>query len=179
MATSKNNIVIIGMPSSGKSTIGILLSELMNFSFLDCDDYIKQMEGMTLQQIIDERGVAEFKKIEQARIMELNVRNCVIAPGGSVVYYPKAVNHLKKSSIFIFLNVCFSELESRLKNAQMRGIVGLKNKTFKQLFNERLPLYLKCADIIIDCSGKSKQQIAKEACKRITEKMINDSGTTS
>jgi len=174
MVISKSNIVIIGMPGSGKSTIGNILSEMMNFNFHDCDDHIEQMEGMTLQQIIDEKGVAEFKKIEQARIMELNVRNCVIAPGGSIIYYSKAVNHLKKSSIFIFLNVPFSELESRLKNAPTRGIVGLQKKSLNQLFTERLPLYLKCADILIDCSGKLKHQIAEEAYQRLADKLVYD-----
>jgi shikimate kinase len=161
------NVVLIGMPGSGKSTIGKLLSRMMNFNFLDCDYYIEKTESQTLQQIIDSKGVKEFKKIEEARILELNVQNFIIAPGGSVVYYPRAIKHLKKTSILVFLNVAFFKIQARLKNASTRGIVGLKKKTIYQLYNERRPLYLKHADLIINCTRKTKYMIAREIYQRV------------
>jgi len=167
----KSNIVLIGMPGSGKSTVGRALSRRMNFGFVDCDEYIERMEDQTLQQIIDSRGVEEFKRVEEARILELNLKNYVIAPGGSVVYYPRAVEHLKKSSVFVFLNVPFNEIRSRLRNASTRGIVGLKTKTLQQLFDERLPLYLKYADIIVECSGKSRNMMIEEIYRRLAGKL--------
>ena len=168
---AKSNIVLIGMPGSGKSTIGRALARRMNFGFIDCDEYIERMEGQGLQQIIDGRGLGEFMRIEEARIMELNLRNYVIAPGGSVVYYPKAVDYLKKSSVFVFLNAPLNEIRSRLRNAATRGIVGLKTKTLEELFNERLPLYLKYADITVDCFGKSRDMMVEEICRGLARKV--------
>lgn len=166
----KSNIVLIGMPGAGKSTIGRALARMMNLRFLDCDEYIERVEGLTLQQILDRRGVEGFRKVEDARLLELNLKNHVIAPGGSVVYYPKAIAHLKKSSIFVFLNLAFTEIKHRLNNVSQRGIVGLKTKSLSQLFDERLPLYLKYTDITIDCTGKSKNAIVKEIHQSLVDK---------
>ncbi len=168
--SAKTNIVLIGMPGSGKSTIGRALSRRMGLGFIDCDEYIEREEGQTLQQIIDSEGDEGFKRVEEARILELDLENHVIAPGGSFVYYPKAVKHLKKSSIFVLLNMPFDEIEDRLNSASTRGIVGLKTKTLHRLFSERLPLYLKYADITIDCSGKSEDAIVEEIHRRLAGK---------
>ena len=157
-----SNIVLIGMPGSGKSTLGLALAQLLDLAFFDCDEYIERREGQTLQQIIDSRGVDEFKKIEEARILEINLQRHVIATGGSIVYYPKVMNHLRTSSVFVFLNTPFDEIHARLDDASQRGIVGLKTNTLRVLFHERQPLYFKYANLVIDCRGKSKDQILKE-----------------
>jgi shikimate kinase len=173
----KRNVVLIGMPGSGKSTVGKLLSRMLRFEFIDCDAYIEQQEGVHLQQILDEKGAEEFKRIERTRLSELRLRDYVIAPGGSVVYYFEVIQFLKETSIFVFLKVSLDELQRRIKNIATRGIIGLETKTFSQLFNERMPLYLKYADIVIHCNGKSEVAIAKEICCRITHSLHKDSKT--
>ena len=175
--TSKNkredisNVVLIGMPGSGKSTLGRAFSQKMNLGFLDCDEYIEHMEGQTLQQIINSRGAEEFKKTEEARLLELNLQRHVIAPGGSVVYYPRVINHLRKSSILVFLKTTLDEINPRLTNVSQRGIVGMKTNTLRYLFNERQPLYIKYADVVIDCTGKQKNRILEEMFRILKDKL--------
>lgn len=166
-----SNVVLIGMPGSGKSTLGRALSQKMNLGFLDCDEYIEHMEGQTLQQIINSRGAEEFKKTEEARLLEINLQRHVIAPGGSIVYYPKVINHLRESSILVFLNTALYEINTRLTNAYQRGIVGMKTNTLRHLFNERQPLYIKYADVVIDCTGKSKNLILEEMYHILKDKL--------
>jgi shikimate kinase len=161
------------MPGSGKSTLGRALSQMMNLSFFDCDKYIEHKEDQTLQQIIDCRGDEEFKKIEEARLLEITLQHHVIAPGGSVVYYPKVIKHLRESSILVFLNTALDELNNRLKNTSQRGIVGLKTNTLRQLYNERQTLYIKYADVIIYCTGKSKNLILEEIYHQLKDTLTS------
>jgi len=168
---SISNVVLIGMPGSGKSTLGLALAQLLDLAFFDCDEYIERREGQTLQQIIDNRGVDEFKKIEEARILEINLQRHVIATGGSIVYYPKVMNHLRTSSVFVFLNTPFDEIYARLDDASQRGIVGLKTNKLHVLFQERQPLYFRYADIVIDCKEKSKDQILEELYYSLKDKL--------
>jgi shikimate kinase len=169
----KRNVVLIGMPGSGKSTIGRLLSQMLGFKFIDCDAYIERKEGVRLQQIIDEKGAEEFKRIERTRLSELKLSNYVIAPGGSIVYYGEVIRFFKKTSLFVFLNVSLDELHHRIKNITTRGIIGLETKTFSQLFSERVPLYMKYADVVVECNGRSVTAITKEICDRITGSLQN------
>jgi shikimate kinase len=161
------------MPGSGKSTLGRPLSQMMNLGFLDCDKYIEYKENQKLQQIIDSKGDEEFKKIEEARLLEINLQRHVIAPGGSIVYYPKVIAHLRESSILVFLNTALYEINARLNNASQRGIVGLKTNTLQHLFNERQPLYIKYADVVINCTGKSKNRILEEMYHILKDKLTS------
>jgi len=171
-----NNVTLIGMPGSGKSMIGKLLAKKINFEFIDCDEYIEQKEKMSLQQIIDTKGDKGFCKIEKQRILELlPLKKHVIAPGGSAIYLEKLMNILKKSSLIILLNLPLNVLEQRLTNKETRGIVGLRSKSIKELYEERMPFYKKYADIIINCFNKSNSEIIHEIIKKLAMVKISQS----
>ena len=156
------NIVLIGMSGSGKSLIGRNLAMKLNYNFIDVDDIIEQKTRMNLQDFIDKFGDEEFLKFEEKTILDLNVQNCVIAPGGSIIYSQKAINHLKRNSIIIFLDISLEVLKSRIKDVDKRGIVYLKRKSYEELFNERLPLYKKYSDITLKIDDLNIEQIIKK-----------------
>jgi len=163
-----NNIILIGMPGSGKSVIGRLLAKDIKYHFLDTDQYIEQQTQKTLQQILDGEGKDGFCQIEQETIMELlPLEKYVIAPGGSVIYSEALMETLSKNGLILFLLVSLNELESRLKNKETRGIVGLKEKSLGSLYEERQPLYMKYADMIINCTEKTPTEIKEEIKKEI------------
>ncbi len=166
----KDNILLIGMPSSGKSTIGKLVAQHYNYTFIDTDQYIENKENKKLQQLINELGDINFCSMEEKRIFELlPLTKHVLAPGGSIIYSEKIMNALKKDSYIVFLDVPLKELEERLDNKESRGIVGLKSKNIKCLYNERVPLYNKYAHVKISCYNKSPDQIAREIIQKINK----------
>ena len=147
------NITLIGMPGVGKSFLGKKLAEKLNYKFLDIDELIEKNAGLKLQKIIDDFGDDEFLKIEERTILELGkINNCVIAPGGSMIYCSGAMNLLKRNSVVVFLDTSYKNIEKRLENRTSRGIVGLKKNGLKKLYNERLIMYKKYADITIKLS---------------------------
>lgn len=156
------NIVLIGMPGAGKSSVGELLAKSLDMQFIDTDLLIRQQENCSLQELIDARGINEFLKIEEGVILSLNAANHVIATGGSVVYSENAVRHLKATGILVFLNTRVYQLERRLKNKKTRGIAIRKGQSLTALYNERYPLYKKHADLEIDCSRKHINMIVDE-----------------
>lgn len=156
------NIVLIGMPGSGKSTVGVLLAKAMKMPFIDTDLLIQKQENCYLQELINARGINEFIKIEENVILGLDAENTVIATGGSAVYSESSIRHLKSNGILVFLNSKIYQLERRLKNMQTRGIAIKSGQTLSHLYNERLPLYKKYADIEIDCSKKHIETIVSE-----------------
>jgi len=156
------NIVLIGMPGSGKSTVGVLLAKALKMPFIDTDLLIQQQENCYLQELIDARGISEFIKIEEKVVLGLDVENHIIATGGSVVYSEAAMSHLKTSGVLVFLNTKMYQLEHRLKNAHNRGIAMKSGETLTTLYNERIPLYIKYADFEIDCSKKHIETIVSE-----------------
>ena len=122
----KSNITLIGMPASGKSTIGVLLAKRLGYSFVDVDIVIQEETGKLLKEIIEEQGTEGFLKVEEEINSQLDVARSVIAPGGSVIYGPAAMEHLKKISTVVYLKLDYSELEQRLGDLKDRG-VALKN----------------------------------------------------
>jgi len=156
------NIVLIGMPGAGKSTVGVLLAKSMKMPFIDTDLLIQQQENSYLQDIINTRGIDEFMKIEESVILGIDVRRHIIATGGSAVYSNAAMMHLKASGVIIFLNAKLYQLNRRLKNISKRGVAMKEGQSLSDLYEERLPLYRKYADIEVSCSKKHIDTIVGE-----------------
>ena len=160
------SIILIGMAGVGKSTIGMSLAKALGFDFIDLDDYIAEKEGRTLQEIIDAEGEEAFLQIEKRRVHEIGLTRRVVAPGGSIIYHSDLMEYLKKCSTLVYLEDSFENIAGKLTDASARGIVGLRNKSLREVYDERRPLYLKYADITLNCQGKSRVQIVREIMHR-------------
>jgi shikimate kinase len=147
------NIVLIGMPGAGKSTMGVILAKTLGRTFIDTDIVAQETSGRLLQEIIDEDGTDVFLKTEETTILSLHGHHAVIATGGSVVFSTKAMQHLKKDGIVIYLDISFDEMVRRLNNIMTRGIVLATGQSLRDMYNQRVPFYEKYADITINCSG--------------------------
>jgi shikimate kinase len=146
------NIVLIGMPGAGKSTMGVILAKTLGRNFVDTDIVAQETSGRLLQEIIDTEGTAAFLETEEKTILSLHGHNAVIATGGSVVFSKKAREHLKKDGVVIYLDISFEEMVRRLNNITTRGIVLVAGQSLRDMYNQRVSLYEKYADITIDCS---------------------------
>ena len=166
-ALTKRNIILIGMPGVGKSTVGVLLAKALSRDFLDTDVHLQAREGRTLQEIINQEGVGAFCQIEERHVRSLKFRSSIIATGGSVVYYPAAMARLRSSGIVIHLDLALAPLKKRLTNLPTRGVVMAPGQRFDQLFDERLPLYRKYAHLTIDCARRSHEEIVAEIIRRL------------
>lgn len=156
------NIVLIGMPGVGKSTIGVVLAKKMGFSFVDSDLLIQEREGRLLHEIIEEEGLEGFRRIEEEVNASIQLKNAVIATGGSAIYGEKAMEHLKEIGVVIYLKLPYEELVNRLGDLEERGVAMKENQTLKELMEERSPLYEKYADLTIDCHEKQIREIVEE-----------------
>ena len=146
------NVILIGMPGCGKSTVGVVLAKTLNYSFLDADLLIQEQTGKRLQQIIDFDGLDKFYEIEERVLSGIQCDRTVIATGGSAVYYPAAMEHLKELGAVVYIQLSCENVKKRLGNLASRGVAGAKDKTVEQLYEERVPLYEQYADFIIDCN---------------------------
>ncbi len=147
------NIVLIGMPGCGKSTVGVVLAKVLGMHFCDTDIVIQGREGKKLQEIINEEGNDAFLLHERDALLSLSIDDTVIATGGSAVYSEEAMMHLKKSGIVVYLEVSAEEIERRLADFAARGVAIKDGMTVRDLYNERIPLYQKYADVIINEDG--------------------------
>ncbi|WP_124067890.1 shikimate kinase [Clostridium sp. E02] len=145
-----DNITLIGMPASGKSTIGVLLAKRLGFSFVDVDILIQEKEQRLLKDIIKDEGLAGFLDLENRVNADLDVVKSVIAPGGSVIYGEEAMEHLKFISTLVYLKISYENLKERLENLTDRGVALKDGMTLMDLYEERIPYYEKYADITID-----------------------------
>ena len=157
-----NNITLIGMPGSGKSTVGVLLAKALGFQFVDVDLLIQQREGALLQELLDNRGVEPFLDAEEAAICSLACTGAVIAPGGSAVCRAGAIGHLRTLGRVVYLHVPLPELERRIHNITTRGIVLKHGCSLQDAFVERVPLYERYSDYTVDGTGKSIEECVEE-----------------
>ncbi|WP_026519596.1 shikimate kinase [Butyrivibrio sp. FCS006] len=146
----KDNVVLIGMPTSGKSTMGVILAKILGYRFLDADIVIQEKEGKKLSKIIEEEGVDGFIEIENRINAGIETEKTVIATGGSVVYGKEAMDHYKNIGKVVYLKVDMDTLTKRLHNAKRRGVVMREGQSLVSLYNERSALYEKYADITIE-----------------------------
>lgn len=146
----KKNIVLIGMPGVGKSTIGVILAKVLGYNFIDTDLLIQEKENRLLNEIIGKDGIDYFLNVESKINQNLDVSKAIIATGGSVIYSNDAMEHLKELGKVIYLKQDFEKINERVENIHGRGVVLKDNQTFEQLYNERVPLYEKYADIIVE-----------------------------
>lgn len=157
-----DSIVLIGMAGVGKSSRGKSLPKTLGFNFIDLDDYILDKDGKAVQEIIDNEGEEALLQIERQRMYEINLTSSMVAPGGSIVYHSDLMEYLKQHSTIVYLDDSFENIKERLKNVSTKGIVGLRNKSLRQIFDERRSLYSRYADIIVHCQGKSRESLAGE-----------------
>jgi len=161
------NIIMIGMPGCGKSTVGVLLAKSAAMDFIDCDLVIQKRYGSTLQRIIDTKGIDFFRMAEEETILNVRTEDCVIATGGSAVYSPKAMEHLKKNGIVIYISLPIEEIKKRLTNIKTRGVAMNKGQTIDDLYIERRSLYEGYADITVDASGLSIEETVERCAEEI------------
>lgn len=167
--SGRDNIVLIGMPGVGKSTVGVILAKVMGYQFLDADLVIQEQEGKLLREIIDEVGTEGFIQVENRVNAGLACSKTIIATGGSVVYGQEAMEHLQEIGRVVYLEVPFSVLEKRLSDIKGRGVVLKEGQTLYDLFMERTPLYEKYADVQVSEEGLN----VEETVERLIEKLQN------
>ena len=163
----KENIVLIGMPGVGKSTLGVVLAKELGFQFVDADLLIQERENRLLKEIIAEDGVEGFLKIENDVNASIRAEKTVIATGGSVIYGSDAMEHLKEIGAVVYLKLDYDTLDSRLGNLKGRGVVLKDGQTLQDLYNERIPLYEKYADVIVDEGGLDLEQTLTQVLKQL------------
>lgn len=161
------NIVLIGMPGAGKSTIGVILAKSLLYDFCDTDLSIQKSTGESLCDTIKKIGIDEFIKLEEKIICEQSFSSSVVATGGSAVYGARAMQSLKENGVVVYLKVSVEELQKRITNIHTRGIAMKAGTTIAELYNQRAPLYEKYADIVIECDNKTAEECVDLIVKKI------------
>jgi shikimate kinase len=158
----RNSLILIGMPGSGKSTLGAILATALKKNLVDTDHLIQQQQNKSPQHILDEQGYLALRTIEEQILLQMQCPNHIVATGGSAVYSESAMHHLKQFGPIIFLDVPLQELLKRVHNMNTRGIARHPDQSFADLFAERRPLYQQYADIVINCENKTPDAIIEE-----------------
>ena len=163
-----DNVVLIGMPGAGKSTVGVVLAKKLGYRFMDSDLVIQNETGMMLHEIIAEQGTDGFLKVEEEINASLDCHRTVIATGGSVIYGPKAMEHLREIGNVVYLRLSLDAIAERLGDLNERGVALKDGQTLQDLYNERVPLYEQYADITMDCEQKMIREIVAELTERLS-----------
>jgi len=164
-----SNIILIGMPGAGKSTVGVLLAKSLKRAFLDTDLLIQAREDQVLCDIIQERGIEEFLDLEELIIREIVVQDTVIATGGSVVYRPAAMAHLQRLGCLVYLNLPLAAIAQRITNIQTRGIAMPPGQSLEALYAERQSLYRHYADLTIETTGMTAEETTTNLTRMLTK----------
>ena len=154
------NVVLIGMPGCGKSTVGVVLAKAMGYRFLDSDLLIQETDGRLLSEIIDDEGLDGFNKIENEINSSIKTDRTVIATGGSVIYGKEAMEHLRSIGVVVYIRLPFDLIRKRLGNLHKRGVSIRKDQTLRGLYEERTPLYEKYADLTVDSEKRNISDLA-------------------
>ncbi|MGH1543485.1 MAG: shikimate kinase [Arenicella sp.] len=162
----KTNIVLVGMPATGKSTLGYLLAERLDKTFIDTDELIEELSEQPLQQLIDQIGHDRFDQVEEKALLSIEEEHLIIATGGSAIYRRDAIAYLKQNAIVVHLMASPENLQKRIKNFDTRGIVIGDGMTFDDLYNERMPLYIEQADFTVDTD------VAEATPEQIVERIM-------
>lgn len=158
----RKNVILVGMPSCGKSTVGVILAKTLNKNFVDTDILIQQQEGKTLQEIINKEGNEAFHKIEESVLLSFDDKNCVVATGGSAIYFDKAIEKFKENGTVVYIKVGLETVLNRLNNIKTRGVTLGKGQTLEDLYNYRVPMYEKHADLVISGDEKTVEEVVTE-----------------
>ena len=154
-------LTLIGLPSSGKSTLGVLLAKALGLKFIDCDLVIQEKTGKLLHEIISEEGVDSFLALEEEINSQIEAENAVISTGGSAVYSTKAMAHFKSMGKIIYIKIDYDTLKERLGDYSHRGVAQRRGVTLLDMYNERIPLYEKWADITVDCEKLRLREVVE------------------
>lgn len=161
-------VVLTGMPGSGKTTVGKLLSEQTGLPFIDTDTLIETGESRRLAEIISDHSAEGFRKIESSYVQSIQLAGSIISTGGSVCYSAKAMQHLSSLGKIVWLDVSPEELEKRIKNAFDRGVLIEPGTSLAELYSSRFPLYKKYAQIKIDASRLTPPEVVSQICQHLT-----------
>ena len=162
------NIILIGMPGCGKSTVGVILAKTLGMGFVDTDLIIQRQQHGTLQRLIDEYGLDRFREFEEQALKGVSEKSdTVIATGGSAIFCPEGMAKLRENGVCLYLDLPLEELKGRLKNIKTRGIACRKGESLEEIFAEREPLYKKYADITLECNGFTTEQVVEAINKNI------------
>lgn len=157
-----NNVILIGMPGAGKSTIGVILAKVLGYQYIDTDLLIQEQEKCLLREIISKEGLDGFLEIEGRVNIGINTENAVISTGGSVIYNQKAMEHLRSIGTVVYIKLSYMTIEGRLGNIKKRGVVLREGQNLKSLYDERCPLYEQYAHIVIDGEGLGIEDAMEE-----------------
>ncbi|MBQ7360152.1 MAG: shikimate kinase [Lachnospiraceae bacterium] len=163
-----NNVVLIGMPGAGKSTVGVVLAKALGYTFIDSDLVIQQQTGKLLHELISAHGVEGFWQIESDVNASYQVSQAVIATGGSVCYEPEAMAHLSKIGTVVYLKLTYEEIEDRLGDLNARGVTMREGQNLMDLYQERTPLYEQYAHLVVECDGLKIREIVARITKELT-----------
>jgi len=163
------NIILIGMPGAGKSTVGVILAKVLGFRFIDSDLLIQEQEGCLLKDIIDRNGQEGLITVENQVNRDIITSNTVIATGGSVVYCTEAMEHLREIGTVVYIKLSCETIDNRLENIRQRGVVFQEDQTLEDLYKERCPLYEKYAHIVIDGEGLEMEELMEKIASEVSK----------